>query len=81
MARVTAKERAKQFKEDLYDDGSVLFCKYCQHSVDYIGVDTIKDHLKSKKHVSNKETAKKKAEESGAGSSSRQLTLYCCKIA
>ena len=60
MARVTAKERAKQFKEDLYDDGSVLFCKYCQHSVDYIRVDTIKDHLKSKKHVYNKETAQRR---------------------
>ena len=75
VARVTAKDRAKQFKEDLYDDGRVLFCKYCQHSIDYIRVDTIKDHLKSKKHISNKEAAQRKTEESGAGSSSRQLTL------
>ena len=36
---------------------------------------TIKDHLKSKKHISNKEAAQRKTEESGAGSSSRQLTL------
>ena len=57
VARVTAKDWAKQFKEDLYDDGRVIFCKYCQHNIDYIRVDTIKDHLKSKKHVSNKEAA------------------------
>ena len=44
VARVSAVERAKQFKEDLYADEKVLFCKYCQlHSIDYIRVDTIKD--------------------------------------
>ena len=53
----------------------MLFCKYCQHSIDYIRVDTIKDHLKSKKHTSNKEAAQRKAGEPTAGSSNRQLTL------
>ena len=52
-----------------------FFCKYCQYSIDYIRVHTIKGHLKSKKHISNKEASQRKAEESGAGSSSRQLTL------
>ena len=47
---VSAEERAKQFKDDVYADGGVLFCKYCVHSVDYTRIDTIKDHLKSKKH-------------------------------
>ena len=61
VARVSAEDRAKQFKEDLYADGKVLFCKYCQHSIDYIRVDTIKDHLKSKKHTSNKETKRKES--------------------
>ena len=32
--RVTAEERAKQFSEDLYADGGVLFCKFCDHSVE-----------------------------------------------
>ena len=32
--RVTSEERAKQFSEDLYTDGGVLFCKFCDHSVD-----------------------------------------------
>ena len=44
---------------DLYMDGGVLFCKYCEHSIDYVRIyiyiDTIKDHLKSKKHASRKE--------------------------
>ena len=75
VARVSAEDRAKQFKEDLYADGKVLFCKYFQHSIDYIRVDTIKDYLKSKKHTSNKETKQRKEGESSAGSSSRQLTL------
>ena len=45
VKKVPAEERAKQFKEDLYVDGGILFCKYCQHSVDYVRVDTIKDHI------------------------------------
>ena len=48
-ARVSAEERAKQFKEDLYSDSGVLFCTYCEHSIDFVRLDTIKDHLKSKK--------------------------------
>ena len=36
VARVSAEDKAKQFKEDLYADGKVLFCKYCQYSIDYI---------------------------------------------
>ena len=55
VMKVSVEERAKQFKEDLYVDGGILFCKYCQHSVDYVHVDTIKDHLLSKKHLSRKE--------------------------
>lgn len=44
-------------------------------SVDYIRVDTIIDHLRSKKHNSNKINCQKEAEESGATSTSHQLTL------
>ena len=40
-----AKERAKQFSDDMHEDGGILFCKYCEHSADYVRVDTIKDHL------------------------------------
>ena len=32
LARVTAEDRAKQFKTELYADGGVLFCRFCDHS-------------------------------------------------
>ena len=73
VARVTAEERAKQFG-DLYADGGVLFCSYCAHSIDYVHVDTIKDHLKSKKHCQRKASKLAKADTSGL-STSKQVTL------
>ena len=53
----------------MYADGGILFCLYCEHSVDYVRVDMIKDHLRSKKHISRKES--KISKEGG----SRQVTL------
>jgi hypothetical protein len=47
LVHVNASERAKQFSEDFYADGGILFCKYFEHSVDYKRVDTVKDHLQS----------------------------------
>ena len=35
-AKVSAKERAQHFKEDLYCEDGILFCKFCGHSVDLI---------------------------------------------
>lgn len=35
----------------------VLFCKFCHHSVEFKRVDTVKDHIKSKKHTANKSAA------------------------
>ena len=78
ISHVSAEQRAKQFKDDLYADGGVLFCKYCAHSVDYTRVDTIKDHLKSKKHCAKKCSQQSKETASGAVaglSTSRQVTL------
>ena len=74
IGRVNAQERARQYKEDMYADDGVLFCKFCEHSVDFVRVDTIKDHLKSKKHRVRKAAKASKAEKSLA-SSSRQVTL------
>ena len=54
MLRVCAAERAKQWPDELYSDSDVLFCKFCQHSLDHVRVDTIKDHMISKKHQANK---------------------------
>ena len=75
MAKVSPEERVKQFKEDLYVDGGVLFCKYCEHSIDYVRIDAIKDHLKSKKHASRKEAKLAKAGASSTASCSQQITL------
>ena len=52
-------------------DGEVLFCHYSKHSINFIRVDMIKDHLRSMQHVANKE---KKVNRAGA-SSSQQVTL------
>ena len=75
VVTVSFQERAKQFKEDLYSDGGVLFCKFCQHSIDYMHVDTIKDHLSSKKHVCRKHAKFNNIELSTQPSGSRQITL------
>jgi len=50
-------DRASEFKDDMYPDGHVLFCKYCQHSVGHVRVHTIKLHLTSAKHVGYKSRA------------------------
>ena len=39
--RINAKQSEKQFKDDLYADDEVLFCKFCDHSLDFVRVDTI----------------------------------------
>ena len=77
LVRVTAEDRAKQFKTKLYADDRVLFYRYCDHSFDFTRIDTVKDHLKSKKH-----TTRKQAKESNSSSTSlcgpstsRQATL------
>ncbi len=48
------KYRAEQFPNDFYVSGDLLFCKFCQHTVDWQHVDTCKDLLQSKVHVKNK---------------------------
>ena len=40
LTQLTAEERAKQFPEDLYADGGVLFSCFCEYSVDFTRVDT-----------------------------------------
>ena len=71
LTNVTASERAKQFKEDFYADDGVMLCRFCQHSVSYVRVDTVKDHLKSKKHQS-----RKAARLAAATPAPRQATMH-----
>ena len=37
---ISCADRAEQFKDDFYQDGNLLFCKFCQHSVEYTRVHT-----------------------------------------
>ena len=72
VSRVAAGEQAKQFSDDLYAVQEVLFCRFCSHSLDYTRVDTLKDHLKSKKHLSKKEAHQKQG---ATGASTSKQTL------
>uniref|UniRef100_A0A667YJ63 U1-type domain-containing protein n=1 Tax=Myripristis murdjan TaxID=586833 RepID=A0A667YJ63_9TELE len=43
--------RAEQFPGDFYVSGELLFCKFCQHSVNWRRKNTCDDHLLSKSHA------------------------------
>ena len=76
VCRISAEERAKQFKEDLFVDSGV-FCRLCEHSIDSSRVDSVEDHLKSKKHSTRKYSKQKLRETTGSSSlpsTSRQVT-------
>ena len=77
LSRSTAQERAKQFSSEIYADGGVLYRRFCSHSVDFTRLDTVKDHLKNKKHTTRKEARKANPMSSGSDgpSTSRQTTL------
>ena len=58
LKSISFQDRATEFLDDMYCDGKVLFCKYCQHSIiDHVRIHTIKLHLQSTKHQTNKESA------------------------
>ncbi|XP_014678931.1 PREDICTED: uncharacterized protein LOC106818770 [Priapulus caudatus] len=54
---------------------SVMFCKHCHHSVDYTRLDTVKDHIKSKKHMKRKESKTEPLGGSSKGPHQRQISL------
>uniref|UniRef100_A0A8D0AZY6 CGG triplet repeat-binding protein 1 n=1 Tax=Sander lucioperca TaxID=283035 RepID=A0A8D0AZY6_SANLU len=53
-SQLTAKYRAEQYPNDYYESGQQLFCKFCQHTIDWTRKDICNDHLKSKVHLKNK---------------------------
>ena len=60
-------DRVEEFKEEMYADGRNV-CrwkyndfKFCQHSIDYTRVHTIKSHLITEKHQANKSKAESEA--------------------
>lgn len=52
--KITARDRAKELGNEFYEDGGVMFCKACQHSVDYLRRQTALDHLRSARHKNRK---------------------------
>ncbi len=56
-AKITALDRAKEFGNDFYEDGGIMFCKSCQHSVDYLRRQTALEHLKSTRHKNRKQSS------------------------
>ncbi len=72
LKTITAQMRAQdpQFSSDFYVDGDKLFCSFCQHTVDWQRKDTLVDHMKSAKHVKNKDTSK------GKPPKKKQCTLF-----
>ncbi len=56
-AKITALDRAKEFGNDFYEDGGIMFCKSCQHSVDSPRRQTALEHLKSARHKNRKQSS------------------------
>ena len=42
VCQVAAEERDKQFKEDIFVDSGVLFCRSCEHSINSSRVDSVR---------------------------------------
>ena len=39
VCRISAEECAKKFKEDIFVDSGVLYCRCCEHSIDFSRVE------------------------------------------
>src|SRR5260364_238144 len=51
---VTAHTRVKENPGEFRVEDDVLFCNFCDHSIDWTRKSTVSDHLKSKAHISKK---------------------------
>jgi hypothetical protein len=77
----SAKDRAREFPKELYEESGLLFCRTCETSIDHKRKSTITDHLESKKHKLRKEkknsnsNASVGGEPSSAYSQQRQSTV------
>ena len=63
---ISAVDRAKEFKEDTYENEGVLFCKFCQHSIEHVRVHTINMHVKLAKHEEKKKKSNEKIKKDNA---------------
>ena len=39
----------------MYSDGTLSLRRFCNHTIDYVRIDVIKNHIKNQKHVADKE--------------------------
>jgi hypothetical protein len=76
ISRVCPEARVRQYPDELYASDGVLFCKYCCHSVDYVRIDTIKDHLRCANHMKNKDKYMKSKSVNSAKKQATVLTMY-----
>ena len=58
VSKICAKARVEKFPDDFYAEENILFDKFCLRSVDIFRVDTIKDHIKLKTHLTKKSSKK-----------------------
>ena len=47
---ISGRDRVKQFGDAFHADNNVLFCSLCNKTIDHIRLQTIKDHVGSKRH-------------------------------
>ncbi|CAG8520897.1 11348_t:CDS:2 [Gigaspora rosea] len=54
MKKVTVHTRQKERPNELRVDNGILFCIYCNHSIDWNRKSTVDNHCNSKAHLANK---------------------------
>ena len=74
LANVTAKDRAKSFPTEFYEDHGILMCYSCEKAIDHKRLSTVKDHLGSTKHL---EQAKKRQALTDANEGSSKKLRQC----
>ena len=62
-ASISAKERASQFKNDMYIMDDRMYCRFCASVVNHVRKSTVLEHIGSAAHRSRKEQEKKQAAE------------------
>ena len=70
---VTAKDRARDYPKQLYEDGGKLFCRLCSCVLDHTRKSTIDDHVKKNKKHLNRLRDDEEADDTPAAK--RQRTL------
>ncbi|CAG8768253.1 652_t:CDS:1, partial [Gigaspora rosea] len=59
-SKVKVYTRVQDNPDDFRVDDGILFCNFCDHSIDWTQKSTVDDHLNSKVHKANKTSHKNK---------------------